>query len=61
MFLGLIVLGVSILVIFGVLIGCALGERRFQARASRQAAMQYSLNRQWQELQDARKKIAMLG
>jgi hypothetical protein len=61
MFLGLIVLMASILVIFGVLVGYALGERRFQARASRQASIQYSLNRQWQELQDARKKIAMLG
>jgi uncharacterized membrane-anchored protein YhcB (DUF1043 family) len=61
MFLGLIALVASILVIFGVLIGCSLGERTFQARARRQAAMQYSLNRKWQELQDARKKITLLG
>ena len=53
---GLIVLGAFILVLFGILIGCTLSERWLEARARRQAELQRSLNKQWQELQDARKK-----
>lgn len=54
--LGLIVTGAFILVLFGVLVGCRLSERRLEVRAKRQAELQRSLNRQWQELQIARQK-----
>jgi uncharacterized membrane-anchored protein YhcB (DUF1043 family) len=47
---GSIVLVAFILVLFGVLIGCTLSERWLGRRARRQAEMQRSLDRQWQEL-----------
>jgi putative copper export protein len=54
---GLIVLAAFLLVIFGMVIGCALSERWLQGRARRQAATQRSINRQWQELQAEGKKF----
>lgn len=53
---GLIATGAFILVLFGVLIGCTLSERWFEVRAKRQAELQRSLNKQWQEIQVARQK-----
>jgi uncharacterized membrane-anchored protein YhcB (DUF1043 family) len=47
----MIVLEVVLLLLMGVLIGGTLTEQALQARARRQAAMQRSLNRQWQELE----------
>jgi uncharacterized membrane-anchored protein YhcB (DUF1043 family) len=44
----LIILAATLLV--GVLIGCTLSERALEARTRRQAAVQRSLNSQWQEL-----------
>jgi uncharacterized membrane-anchored protein YhcB (DUF1043 family) len=55
--LTLIVLAAAILVSFGVLIGCTLSARLLDARDRRQAAVQRSLNEQWQELEAAREKI----
>jgi len=60
MIFGLVILVASVLVIFGVFLGCRFSEWRLGARARRQAAAQRSLNRQWQELQIARERI-MLG
>ena len=57
MSLGLIVLAAFILVLFGMLIGCRLSERRVEVRAKRQAELQRSLNSQWQEIQDARREL----
>jgi uncharacterized membrane-anchored protein YhcB (DUF1043 family) len=57
MSLGLIVLAAFILVLFGILVGCRLSERRLEVRAKRQAEMQRSLNSQWQEIQDARREL----
>jgi hypothetical protein len=51
----LIVLAATLLVIFGVLIGCTLSERLLAARDRRQAAVQRSLNEQWRELEAARR------
>jgi uncharacterized membrane-anchored protein YhcB (DUF1043 family) len=47
----MIVLTVTLLLFVGVLIGHTLTERALQARTRRQAAMQCSLNEQWQELE----------
>jgi len=55
--LTLIVLVAVILVSFGVLIGCTLGERILDARERRQAAVQRSLNEQWKALEAARETI----
>jgi cell division protein FtsL len=55
--LPLIVLVAAILVSFGVLIGCTFSARALDARERRQAAVQRSLNEQWQELQAARETI----
>jgi cell division protein FtsL len=55
--LPLIVLVAVILVSFGVLIGCTLSERMLDARERRQAAVQRSLNEQWQALEAARETI----
>lgn len=49
-----IVLVASFLVLVGILIGCALSDRYLGRRAKRQAEMQRSLDRQWQELQVAK-------
>jgi uncharacterized membrane-anchored protein YhcB (DUF1043 family) len=46
--LTLIVLAATLLV--GVLIGCTVSERLLEARTTRQAAVQRSLNSQWLEL-----------
>jgi uncharacterized membrane-anchored protein YhcB (DUF1043 family) len=54
--LGLIATGALILVLFGVLIGCTLSERWLETRAKRQAELQRSLNKQWQEIMVARQK-----
>jgi cell division protein FtsL len=54
----LLILAATLLVSFGVLIGCTFSERLLDARARRQAAVQRSLNEQWQELEVARKIIA---
>ena len=54
----LIVLAATLLVSFGVLIGCTLSERLLDARTRRQAAVQRSLNEQWQALGVARAAIA---
>jgi hypothetical protein len=51
---GSIVLAAFFLVLFGMLIGCTLSERGLGRRAKRQAEMQRSLDRQWQELQVAK-------
>lgn len=51
MTLGMIFLAVALLLFVGVLIGHTLTEQAIQARTRRQAAMQYSLNKQWQELE----------
>jgi uncharacterized membrane-anchored protein YhcB (DUF1043 family) len=48
---GMIVLMVALLFLVGVLIGYTFTEQALQARTRRQAAMQLSLNRQWQELE----------
>ncbi len=53
--ISLIVLAVTFLVSLGVLIGYTLSERALEARTRRQAAVQRSLNSQWQELEGARK------
>ena len=53
---GLIVTGAFTLMLFGVLIGCTLSDWCLEARAKRQAELQRSLNKQWQELQIARQK-----
>jgi uncharacterized membrane-anchored protein YhcB (DUF1043 family) len=55
----LTVLAVTFLV--GVLIGSALTERALESRTRRQAAMQRTLNSQWQELEAARQAIAVNG
>jgi Tfp pilus assembly protein PilV len=54
---GLAALVAFVLVVFGVLLGCTLSEWQLKTRARRQAAMQRSLNRQWQELQVARQTL----
>lgn len=56
MTLSLMVLAAFILVLFGVLIGCRLSEKRLNAGTKRQAEIQRSLNSQWQELQEARRE-----
>lgn len=61
MIFGFIALAAFMLVILGVFIGCTVSEWQLQERARRQAAAQRSLNKQWQELQTARQKIALLG
>ena len=54
----LIVPTATLLVIFGVLIGCTFSDRLLAARERRQAAAQRSINEQWQELVAARQEIA---
>jgi hypothetical protein len=54
----LIVLAGTLLVSFGVLIGCTISQWLFDARDRRQAAAQRALNEQWQELGAARQAIA---
>jgi hypothetical protein len=61
MIFGLVILMASVLVIFGVFLGCRFSEWRLGARTRRQAAVQRSLNRQWQELQVVRKRISCVG
>lgn len=56
MALDFIVLMVLISVLFGVLVGCRLSERRLAVRARRQAETQRALNKQWQDLQAARRE-----
>jgi hypothetical protein len=51
MTLGIIFLAVALPLFIGVLIGCSLTQQALQARTRRQAAMQYELNTQWQELE----------
>lgn len=53
---GMIATGAFILVLFGVLIGCTLSEWWLEVRAKRQAELQRSLNRQWQEIEAVRRK-----
>jgi len=48
----IIVLAAVLLLLVGVLIGYTLTEQALEARTRRQAAMQRSLNRQWQELEN---------
>jgi hypothetical protein len=55
----LIFLVATLLVCFGALIGCVICELGLQARHRRQVAMQRSLNSQWQELEAARKSLAV--
>ncbi len=54
----LIVLAATFFVSLGMLIGYALSERALEARTRRQAAVQRSLNSQWQELEGARQTFA---
>jgi uncharacterized membrane-anchored protein YhcB (DUF1043 family) len=54
---GLIVLVVTLLVSFGVLIGFTVSELLIGARTRRQAAVQRSLNEQWQEIDAQWKEI----
>jgi uncharacterized membrane-anchored protein YhcB (DUF1043 family) len=49
---GLIVLAATLLVSFGVLIGYTINELLLRARTRRQAAVQRSLNEQWQEINE---------
>lgn len=56
--ISLIVLTATFLVSLGVLIGYTLSERALEARTRRQAAVQRSLNSQWQELEGARQTFA---
>jgi hypothetical protein len=51
MTVGIIVLTIALLLSVGMLIGCTLTTQALQARTKRQAAMQHSLNSQWQELE----------
>jgi uncharacterized membrane-anchored protein YhcB (DUF1043 family) len=51
MTLGMIVLAATLLLCMGVLIGYTLTEQALEARTRRQAAMQHSLNEQWEELE----------
>lgn len=54
----LIILAATLLVSFGVLIGCTFSQRLLDARDRRQAAAQRSLNEQWRELEAARQTLA---
>ena len=54
----LIILAGTLLLGFGVLIGCTFSQWLLDARDRRQAAMQRALNEQWQELVAARQAIA---
>lgn len=56
--LALIVLTAALMVSLGVLIGCTLSGRLLDGRDRGQAAMQRSLNEQWQELEAARQTLA---
>ncbi len=55
--IALIILAAALSVSFGVLIGCTVSQRLFDARDRRQAAVQRSLNEQWKELVAARQEI----
>jgi len=57
MTLGIIFLAVALPLFIGVLIGCSLTQQALQARARRQAAMQYELNTQWQELESCWREL----
>lgn len=50
------ILAASILVLIGVLIGCALSEKWLDARFRRQAEMQRLLNSEWHDLEAARQE-----
>lgn len=56
MTINMMILAASILVLIGVLIGCALSEKWLAARFRRQAEMQRLLNSEWHELQAARQE-----
>jgi hypothetical protein len=58
MTVGLVVPAASVLValVFGLLVGYRLSERKFTARAKRQTAAQTSIYRQLYELQAARQR-----
>jgi cell division protein FtsL len=56
--IALIILAGTLLVSFGVLIGCTFSQWLLDARDRRQAAVQRALNEQWQELGTARQAIA---
>jgi len=51
MTVSMILLTMALLLFVGMLIGYTLTTQAFQARTKRQAAMQHSLNSQWQELE----------
>jgi uncharacterized membrane-anchored protein YhcB (DUF1043 family) len=53
-----IVLAAILLVCFGMLIGCTFSNLLLAVRDRQQAAVQRSLNEQWQELEAARQEIA---
>jgi cell division protein FtsL len=56
-----IILSVIALLLFvGMLIGHALTTQALQARTKRQAAMQHSLNSQWQELENQWKQLEIV-
>ena len=56
--IALIILAGTLLVSFGVLIGCTFSQWLLDARDRRQAAVQRALNEQWKELGAARQAIA---
>jgi hypothetical protein len=58
MTVGLVVPAAAVLValVFGLLVGYGLSERKFTARARRQTAAQTSIYRQLHELQAARQR-----
>lgn len=54
---GLIVLAATLLVSFGMLIGCTISELLLHARTRQQVAVQRSLNEQWQEINEQWQEI----
>ncbi|MGH3900613.1 MAG: hypothetical protein ACRDTA_20660 [Pseudonocardiaceae bacterium] len=56
--IALIVLVATLLVGFGVLMGCTFSQWLLDVRDRRQAAVQRCLNEQWQEIGAARQAIA---
>lgn len=56
--IALIILAATLLVSFGVLVGCTFSQWLLDARDRRQAAAQRALNEQWQEIGAAMQTIA---
>ncbi len=56
MTISMTILAASILVLIGVLIGCALSEKWLDVRFRRQTEMQRRLNSEWSDLRAARQE-----